>query len=284
MGLRRFTDDYKAAEQHHQQYQAETAGQLLSDILDASAVIDYVRERLSVIGSVKTGRAVIPGPFLASLIERDSEVAREVIKAVLADPTDLLGQVLGVALSQLALTAPTEAVEKPANLLTIDDDGLDRQIGHAFSLGLGARTDLHADEITLIESLAQHPDPDVRSVIVHAADNLAASSKARAVRLLLSIDFQDSTPVAASVLGEFNRHGFSVNDLGPGNGPTYSTAGGLPQLGRLRHRALPRRCRSRRCGEDGRHAPDSHRPPSGDESTGALRDCHGHGGTPASLP
>jgi len=49
----------------------------------------------------------------------------------------------------------------------------------------------------------------------HAADNLAANSKARAVRLLLSIDFQDSTPVAASVLGEFNRHGFSVDDLGP---------------------------------------------------------------------
>ena len=81
------------------------------------------------------------------------------------------------ALSQLALTAPTEAVENARRLLAIDDVGLDRQIGYAFSLGLGARTDLHVDEITLIESLAQHPDPGVRSVIVHAADNLAAISK-----------------------------------------------------------------------------------------------------------
>ena len=101
------------------------------------------------------------------------------------------------------------------NCCSIGDVEVDREVGYAFSLGLGARTDLHADEITLIESLAQHPDPGVRSVIVHAADNLAATSKARAVRFLLSIDFQDSTPVAASVLGEFNRHGFSVNDLGP---------------------------------------------------------------------
>jgi transcriptional regulator with XRE-family HTH domain len=208
------TDNYEAAEQHHQQYQAETADQLLHDIPGAAAVIGYVRERLSVIGSVETGRAVVPGPFLAALIERDSEVARQIIKAVLVDSTDLLGQVLSVALSQLALTAPAEAVEDARQLLAFRDIGLERQIAHAFSFGLGARTDLHDDEIVLIESLAQHPDPGVRSDIVHAADNLAASSKARAVRFLLSIDFQDSTPVAASVLGEFNRHGFSVKDLG----------------------------------------------------------------------
>ena len=208
------TDDFKAAEQHHQQYQAGTANQLLSDIPEASSVIDYVRERLSVIGSVETGRAMVPGPFLAALIERDSGVAREVIKAVLAAPTDLLGQVLGVALSQLALTAPAESVENANLLLHLGVFEVDREVGFAFSCGLGGRTDLHDDEIDLIESLAQHPDPGIRSVIVEAADNLAATSKARAVRFLLSIDFQDSTPVAASVLGEFNRHGFSVKDLG----------------------------------------------------------------------
>jgi transcriptional regulator with XRE-family HTH domain len=209
------TDDYEAAEEHHQQYQAETADQLLHDLLKAEVVIDYVRERLTVIGSVKTDRAVIPGPFLAALIERDPDVAREVIKVVLADPTDTLGQVLSVALSQLALTTPAESVGDAERLLLLGAVEVDRNVAFAFSRGLGGRTDLQPEEIALIESLAKHPDPDVRSVIVHAAHSVAASSKALAVRFLLSIDFHDSTPVAASVLGEFNRHGLSVNDLGP---------------------------------------------------------------------
>ncbi len=207
------TDDYQAAEQHHQQYQAETADQLLLEVQDAGECVAYLTERLRVISSVTTGRAVVPGRFLASLIEREPNIARQVIDAVLNDPPTLLCEVLSEALSQLALTAPTEAVERARRLLALDEVGLDQQIALAFSLGLGARTDLHDDEIALIELLAQHPDPGVRSLIVHAADNVAASSKARAVRFLLSIDLHDSTSVAASVLGEFNCHGFKVNDL-----------------------------------------------------------------------
>ncbi len=210
------TDDYEAAEQRHTQYQAETADHLLHDVPDPGDLVAYIGERLYVISSVTTGRAVVPGPFLACLIERDPKIARRVIEAVLSDPTSLLRDVLSATLSQLALTNPLEAVADARQLLAIGDQSLDQQIGHAFSLGLGARTELHADEIALIESLAQHPDPGVRTIIVYAADNLAATSKARAVRMLLDIDFRDSTPVAASVLGELNRHGFSVNDLGPG--------------------------------------------------------------------
>ena len=57
------TDDYEAAEQHHQQYQAETADQLLTNPR-ASAVIDYVRERLR--SSVRSrpaerGTRTVPG-------------------------------------------------------------------------------------------------------------------------------------------------------------------------------------------------------------------------------
>ena len=207
--------DFEAAERHHQQYQSETVDQLLRDVVGAGAVVEYVRDRLNVILSVKSDRSVIHGPFLASLIERDSNVAREVIRRVLANPTDPLGQVLSVALSRLALTAPTDAVEGARQLLAIGNVRLDQQIGHAFSLGLGTRGSLHADEINLIESLAQHPDPYVRLVIVHAADKIAVSSKARAVRFLLSIDFRDSAKVAAAVLGEFTRHEFGVGDLGP---------------------------------------------------------------------
>ncbi len=209
------TDDYEAGERHRQQYQSETADQLLHEVPDPGDCVAYLTERLTVISSVTTGRAVVPGPFLACLIERDPNIARRVIEDVLIDANTLLREVVSTALSQLAVTAPTEAVEEARRLLAIGDQDLDRQIGHAFSLGLGARTNLHANEIALIESLAQHSDPGVRTVIVHAADNLAATSKARAVRFLLSIDFRDSTPVAASVLGEFHRHGFSINDLGP---------------------------------------------------------------------
>jgi transcriptional regulator with XRE-family HTH domain len=207
------TDDYQAGEIHHQQYQAETADQLLDDISDASAVIDYVRERLTVIGSVKSDRVVVPSPFLAAVIERDPNVARAVIKAVIADPIDLLGQVLSVALSQLAVTAPTEAVEHAQQLLAVESLGLDWQIAYAFSLGLGARTDLRPEEIALIESLAKHPDAAVRSLMVYAADNLAATQRARAVRLLLSIDFSDSAKVAGAVLGEFKGRVFRLDDL-----------------------------------------------------------------------
>jgi transcriptional regulator with XRE-family HTH domain len=209
------TDNYEAAEQHHQEYQAETADQLRLDVPDAGECVIYLTDRLKVISSVTTGRAVVPGPFLASLIERDPDIARQVIETVLIDPSTQLAGVLSVALWQLALTAPTEAVGDAHRLLALDEIGLDQQIAHAFSHGLGTRTDLHDEELALIESLAQHPDPGVRSTIVHAADNIAASSKARAVRFLLSIDFKDSTPVAAGVLGEFNRHAFSVDDLGP---------------------------------------------------------------------
>ncbi|WP_276969209.1 helix-turn-helix domain-containing protein [Ferrimicrobium acidiphilum] len=207
------SDDYEAAEQHHQRYQTETADQLLHDMPDIGECVAYLTERLKIINSVTTGRAVIPGPFLASLIERDPNIARRVIEAVLAEPATRLGEVLSVALSQLALTAPAEAVESSKQLLALGSIEVDRSVARSFSLELGGRTELHAVEIALIESLAKHPDAGVRVMMVCAADQLAATSKARAVRFLLRIDFQDSTSVAAAVLGKFNRHGFSVNDL-----------------------------------------------------------------------
>ena len=142
-------------------------------------------------------------------------MGREIIKVVIDDPTDMLGQVLNVALSELARTAPSESVEAAKRLMALGRAEVDRSVAFAFSLGLGGRTDLHPEEVTLIESLAKHPDAAVRSWMVHAADNLAATQRARAVRLLLSIDFSDSSKVAEAILGQFKGRVFRMDDLGP---------------------------------------------------------------------
>ena len=210
------TNDHEAAEQHHQRYQSETADKLLREKADANETVVYLTERLQVIYSATKGtrRAVEPRPFVACLVQRNPDVGRQIIEAVLTDLASPLLGTLGVALSQLAgSTDQAQVVDYSRQLLALGDIRIDWEVAYAFSYGLGTRTNFHAKEIELIESLTKHTDSSVRTLIVHAANKLAVTNRSRAVRLLMNIDFHDSDSVAESVLGEFCGREFSLDDL-----------------------------------------------------------------------
>src|SRR6185437_12256563 len=74
-----------------------------------------------------------------------------------------------------------------------------------------------ADELALVEQLAKHPDPRVRSMITLAVPRIMNSDRSRAIRLLLSVDLAGNSGVAGNVLFQLSSGLLSVSDLPAAN-------------------------------------------------------------------
>jgi hypothetical protein len=194
---------------------SRTAREFSLDSPDATAAASVLRESLGAVSSVQTGRELSPGPFTDLLIRLRPDIGEAIVDDVAADVSSPATAILPVVLESLSATSAGKAVTCARKLLEVGDRSIDLQVARAYGPGLSAMSTPTADEIALIEDLAKHPAPEVRTVITLAAQRIMQTDRFRAIQLLLEVDFAGNSSVAGNVLFQLCSGPVSLDALPP---------------------------------------------------------------------
>lgn len=243
--------DYQQTEQELRMWREAVAARLLGS-LKPDELVERIEERLGIQLEVFDTRAH-PGPFVWTLVSEQPGIGELICRRVAVVPNTPLRTILPVALAQLVISYPTEAL-RYAYDLTAADCGLVREVAQAFSWNRGLRSDLVEGELKLLYRFAVHDDPWVRISAANAARGVADIDKASAISLALSIPFADDANVAREALRLFGSHGIvdwhelkdsdvdrlmsAIEDLDDID--EYSVQGALISLSSIRPRAVLR--------------------------------------------
>jgi transcriptional regulator with XRE-family HTH domain len=205
--LGRDLDNYEAADQAHRA-QFEATARSLRD-RPTESVAELVANRLVADRRAFTDRAGFPTPFLDVLFAELPDVAATVCIVVADDPESPLCEAVPEAVAAAAVADHVRASELVARLAACSDIRIDRQLAAALTRSRRERRAALDGEEDLLLRLAASADPVTRLNLARGGRTLARADQGLAARVLLTIDFSDSTDITDEVLGAFTRrHGY----------------------------------------------------------------------------
>lgn len=166
-----------------------------------------ILERLTVLRSISNLRNGEPGFLIGELVEVLPSLGMTLANLALDSPDGPVASILSPVLASLARNKPNDALAFAIRALHFDLPNFNYQVSFAYGRGLGQGRTLSEDEITMIESLAKHPDVGVRINALASLRQIHVQDAERAFHLILECNIGDSEKLAAEVLSNFGRHG-----------------------------------------------------------------------------
>ena len=202
--LGRALDNYEAADEAHRASFRATVKSLRDR--PAESVAELVAGRLTADRRAFTDRSGFPTPFLGVLFTEVPEVAATVCARVADDPGSPLCEAAAEAVAAVAVDNHERASQLVARLAACGDVRVDRQLAVALTWSRQEQRLALDEEESLLLRLAASSDPFTRLCLARGGRSLARADKGLAARVLLAIEFGDSTDIADEVLGAFTRH------------------------------------------------------------------------------
>lgn len=197
-------DDFAAMEAKREEL-IEQVGHALTSHTD-DEVVELLIARLGADREVFGPTEGHPGPLVANLINARPTLAHTMLAKLRVSGAIDLDPILPVILSTFAAHDPAAALQDIRDLLS--SSSLDRRRSVAQSIGWnrGLR-ELHPGELDLLLELASDSDVVIRRNVVRAAQVLASTQKAEAIRLLARLRFGDSQSLADDYFMSFRLDG-----------------------------------------------------------------------------
>ncbi|MBW4078640.1 MAG: helix-turn-helix domain-containing protein, partial [Acidobacteria bacterium] len=154
------------------------------------------------------------GPFLWSLVERDSSLGLEICERAISDLESPLAETIPVVMGSLAEVLPDKVVPLLQRLLATESLGLRRSVAQSLGWNRGSRQSLLLGEYEIILDLASDADTPVRQFIVRAIERLSEHHPTEALSLIAHVEFRDSPQIADDVFTVFTgSHRLKWGDL-----------------------------------------------------------------------
>lgn len=153
------------------------------------------------------------GPFVSTFMRESEEFTDLLAKHLIGNIDSPLIGALGLVIMIKARTSYDDAVELATQGVELGDESIDLIVSRALGWNLQG-VSVGDKEFELITRLATSKIIYVRHNLVRAVKRFGDNEKAKAVEVLLLINYTDSKEVAEEVLGEIGKHGhFKVGEF-----------------------------------------------------------------------
>ncbi|WP_435204931.1 hypothetical protein [Micromonospora sp. bgisy143] len=162
-----------------------------------------------------TGRQPNPEPFAHALMRNRPSLAQALMASVIREPENPVAGLLPVAVQDLLLSDADAGWEAVSRLLHRDHLTLTRLTANGLSRYRGHQGPVDVREQSTLRRLLRHEDETTRRLALQAVRWIGEYDRASAAKLVLSVTFEHSPPVAEEVLSAFGEHGYlSYDDVG----------------------------------------------------------------------
>jgi len=207
--------DFKQKDECFKAWRIELADTVISEYKDNfKSLIELLEERISVLNGANLSIGSESGPFIGDLVHKSNEFGEMLCNYILKNLTSPLATIFGSALIALFENDYEIALSITEEGISNDNEDLLFSISWAVGWGLRIFSPVGEREAAIIIKLMESEHISVRMNTIRVVGRFPVEQRSIAIRMLLSMKYNDASQIANEVLRQFGKYGsFEVGDL-----------------------------------------------------------------------